>query len=137
MVNEAEAARVRRVFEPFAETGSGVQAVRWIRAEGATTKRGKPLDKGDVYKLLNNRTYAGEVAHKGTSYPGEHRAIVPRAAGALGPGACRPESQSTRAGEPEPGADAGTAARADLRRRRPGAVADEGGSTATTSASAC
>jgi hypothetical protein len=34
--------------------------------------------KGDVYKLLNNRTYAGEVAHKGKVYPGEHEAIVPR-----------------------------------------------------------
>jgi hypothetical protein len=30
------------------------------------------------YKLLNNRTYAGEVAHKGKVYPGEHRAIVPQ-----------------------------------------------------------
>ena len=78
VVNEAEAARVRRVFELFAETGSGAETVLRLRAEGATSKSGRPLDKGDVYKLLNNRTYAGEVAHKGRVYPGEHRAIVPR-----------------------------------------------------------
>ncbi|MDR3533708.1 MAG: recombinase family protein, partial [Rhodopila sp.] len=43
-----------------------------------TTKRGKPIDKADIYKLLNNRTYLGEAVHKGTSYPGEHAGIVPQ-----------------------------------------------------------
>ena len=78
VVNEDEARRVRRVFEIFAETGSGVETVRRLHAEGATSKTGRPLDKGDVYKLLNNRTYVGEAAHKGQVYPGEHQAIVPR-----------------------------------------------------------
>jgi site-specific DNA recombinase len=44
-----------------------------------TTKRGKPIDKGDLYKLLNNRVYLGEAVHKGTAYPGEHKAIIDRA----------------------------------------------------------
>ena len=78
VVNEAEAARVRRVFELFAETGSGVETVRRLRDEGVAAKSGRPLNKGDVYKLLHNRTYVGEVAHKGKVYPGEHEAIVPR-----------------------------------------------------------
>ncbi len=78
VVNEDEAPRVRRVFEIFAETGSGVETVARLRGEGATSKAGRPLDKGDVYKLLNNRTYVGEVAHKGQVYPGEHQGIVPR-----------------------------------------------------------
>ncbi len=78
VVNEAEAAIVRRVFAGFAEIGSGTKLTRVLRAEGVSTKRGKPIDKGDVYKLLNNRTYVGEVAHKGQSYPGEHQAIVDR-----------------------------------------------------------
>ena len=78
VVNEAEAARVRRVFDLFAETGSGVETVRRLRAEGVTAKSGRSLNKGDIYKLLNSRTYVGEVAHKGQVYPGEHEAIVPR-----------------------------------------------------------
>ncbi|WP_456237088.1 recombinase family protein [Belnapia mucosa] len=77
--NEAEAARVRRVFELFVETGSGVETVRRLQAEGVTSKSGRPLDKGDVYKLLHNRTYVGEATHKGQVYHGEHQAIVPRA----------------------------------------------------------
>ncbi len=30
-------------------------------------------------QLLSNRVYLGEAVHKGTAYPGEHEAIVPRA----------------------------------------------------------
>jgi DNA invertase Pin-like site-specific DNA recombinase len=79
VVNDAEAARVRRVFELFAETGSGVETVRRCRAEGITARSGRPIDKGDVYKILHLRTYVGEVAHRGNVYPGEHAAIVSRA----------------------------------------------------------
>jgi DNA invertase Pin-like site-specific DNA recombinase len=78
VMNEAEAARVRRVFEVFAETGSGAETVRRLRDEGVVAKSGRPLNKGDAYKLLNNRTYVGEVAHKGKAYDGEHEAIVHR-----------------------------------------------------------
>ena len=78
VVNEPEAAQVRRVFELFVETGSGVETVRRLHAEGVTSKSGKLLDKGDVYKALNLRTYIGEVTHKGNIYRGEHQAIVPR-----------------------------------------------------------
>ncbi|WP_291297695.1 recombinase family protein [Elioraea sp.] len=76
--DEDEAARVLRVFTLFVETGSGVETVRQLRAEGITAKSGRALDKGDVYKILNLRTYLGEVVHKGSIYPGEHEAIVPR-----------------------------------------------------------
>jgi hypothetical protein len=36
------------------------------------------LDKGVLYKLLNNRVYVGDAVHKGTAYPGEHEAIIDR-----------------------------------------------------------
>jgi hypothetical protein len=52
--------------------------VKRLRVEGATSKTGRPLDRGDIYKLLNNRTYVGEASHKGQVYPGEHQGIVPR-----------------------------------------------------------
>ncbi|WP_338025369.1 recombinase family protein [Crenalkalicoccus roseus] len=78
VVNEAEAARVRRVFALFVETGSGVETVRRLQAEEITAKSGRPLDKGDVYKILNLRTYLGEVTRRGNVYRGEHQAIVPR-----------------------------------------------------------
>jgi DNA invertase Pin-like site-specific DNA recombinase len=78
VINEAEAETVRRVFALFLETRSGMETARQLQAEGRTSKTGRPLNKGDVYKLLNNRTYVGEAAHKGKVYPGEHEAIIPR-----------------------------------------------------------
>ena len=35
--------------------------------------------KGFLYKLFRNRVYLGEAVHKGTSYPGEHQAIINQA----------------------------------------------------------
>ena len=79
MVNDAEAALVRRIFQGFVETESCTRLVQVLRAEGATTKRGRPLSKSDVYRILGNRVYLGEAVHKGTAYPGEHDAIVTQA----------------------------------------------------------
>jgi hypothetical protein len=79
VINEDEAETVRRVFDLFLETRSGTETARQLRAEGRTSKTGRPLNKGDVYKLLNNRTYVGEAAHKGKVYPGEHQPIIDRA----------------------------------------------------------
>jgi DNA invertase Pin-like site-specific DNA recombinase len=79
MVNEAEAKKVRMIFERFAKLGSATILVRQMRGEGVTGKQGKLVDKGYVYKLLNNRVYIGLAVHKGTAYPGEHDAIIAQA----------------------------------------------------------
>jgi DNA invertase Pin-like site-specific DNA recombinase len=76
VVNEAEAETVRAIFERFIKIESATTLVRMLRAEGVTGKQGKLVDKGYVYKLLNNRVYIGLAVHKGTAYPGEHDAIV-------------------------------------------------------------
>ncbi|WP_372624702.1 recombinase family protein [Falsiroseomonas sp.] len=79
VVNDAEAALVQRIFQGFVEMESCTKLVRTLRAEGATTKRGRTLTKSDVYRILRNRVYLGEAVHKGTAYPGEHDAIVTQA----------------------------------------------------------
>ena len=76
VVNDAEAALVRRIFQSFVEMESCTRLVQVLRADGATTKRGRPLTKSDVYRILSNRVYLGEAVHKGTAYPGEHEAII-------------------------------------------------------------
>jgi site-specific DNA recombinase len=76
VVNAAEADLVRRIFARFVELGSVTLLVRELQQEGATTKQGRPFDKGIVYKLLNNRVYIGEAVHKGIAHPGEQAAIV-------------------------------------------------------------
>jgi len=76
VINEAEAAAVRRMFKRFTELGSATLLTRELVAAGALNKRGKQIDKGFLYKLFRNRLYLGEAVHKGTSYPGEHQALI-------------------------------------------------------------
>ncbi len=76
LINEAEAITVRHMFRRFVELGSATTLTRELVAGGVLNKRGKPIDKGFLYKLFRNRLYLGEAVHKGTSYPGEHDAII-------------------------------------------------------------
>jgi DNA invertase Pin-like site-specific DNA recombinase len=79
VVNETEAALVRRIFERFVRCGSVTVLARELAAENARNKYGKAIDKGIVYRLLNNRVYVGDAVHKGAAYPGEHDPIVSKA----------------------------------------------------------
>ena len=79
VVNENEAATVRMIFQRFALIGSATMLAKALAAEGVLNKRGKLIDKGFLYKLINNRVYLGEAVHKGTAYPGEHAAIIDQA----------------------------------------------------------
>jgi site-specific DNA recombinase len=76
VINQAEAKIVRGIFERFARLGSATVLVRELAARRVVNKYGKPIDKGYLYKMLHNRVYLGEAVHKGTSYPGEHKAII-------------------------------------------------------------
>ena len=78
--NPGDAAQVRWVFARFIEIGSGTVLSRELAARGVTTSRGHRIDKKFIYRMLNNRVYIGEAVHKGTSYPGEHKAIIDREA---------------------------------------------------------
>jgi site-specific DNA recombinase len=78
VVNEQDAKLVRSIFQRFLKTGSATILARQLVQEGVRNKYGKSIDKGMLYKLLNNPVYIGEAVHKGVSYPGEHTAIVDR-----------------------------------------------------------
>ncbi|WP_340583897.1 recombinase family protein [Brucella pseudintermedia] len=79
VIEETEAATVRMIFERFVSIGSATVLAKALAAENVRTRRGKLVDKGVLYKLLNNRVYIGEAVHKGESYPGEHKPIIDRA----------------------------------------------------------
>lgn len=76
VVNQDEAAKVRIVFERFVEIGSATVLARDLRRDGFRNKQGTLINKGYLYRLLNNRVYRGEAVHKAVAYPGEHDAIV-------------------------------------------------------------
>jgi DNA invertase Pin-like site-specific DNA recombinase len=86
--NEREAKIIRHIFQRFVELGSSTMLVKELRLDGVTSKswitqdgkfrEGKLIDKGLIYKLLNNRTYLGELRHKEQWYQAEHPPIIER-----------------------------------------------------------
>jgi hypothetical protein len=78
VVEEERAEHVRWIFARFLEIGSGTELAREVADRGLCTRRGNPIDKKYIYRILNNRAYIGEAVHKGESYPGEHHAIIDR-----------------------------------------------------------
>jgi site-specific DNA recombinase len=78
LIHEADAERVRAIFRRFVQLKSATQLARELVAANERNRYGHLLDKGVLYKILHNRVYLGEAVHKGTSYPGEHEAIIDR-----------------------------------------------------------
>ena len=68
IVNEVDARLVRSIFQRFLEVGSATTLARQLIAENIRNKYGKLIDKGMLYKLLNNPVYVGVAMHKG-SFP--------------------------------------------------------------------
>jgi hypothetical protein len=78
IIQPADAERVRSIFKRFVQLKSATLLARELVLAGATNRYGHLLDKGVLYRLLNNRVYIGEAVHKGVSYPGEHQAVIDR-----------------------------------------------------------
>jgi DNA invertase Pin-like site-specific DNA recombinase len=78
VIDESEASTVRSIFERFLKVGSATLLARQLREEGVSSRKGRLVDKGFIYKLLANRIYIGDAMHKGTAYPGQHQAIISR-----------------------------------------------------------
>ncbi|MEO5334090.1 MAG: recombinase family protein, partial [Magnetococcus sp. YQC-5] len=78
VIHPTESETVRTIFRRFAEIGSATQLIRELAESGTVGKNGLPMDKGYLYRILNNRLYIGEVTYHGEVYPGEHQGIVER-----------------------------------------------------------
>lgn len=76
VVNKTEAKLVHSIFARFSRGTPPQILIEELAKEGSLNKQGKLVDKGYLYRVLNNRVYLGEAVHKGTSYPGEHEAII-------------------------------------------------------------
>jgi DNA invertase Pin-like site-specific DNA recombinase len=86
LVIDSEAEVVRAIFRRYAELGSvrlvkeeldarGIKSKSWTSASGRLIG-GKPFSRGALYLMLQNRTYLGEIVHKGQSHPGGHAPII-------------------------------------------------------------
>lgn len=86
IINDAEAPRVREIYQIYLRSGSLIPVVeelarrgwtmkRWTTREGRT-RGGAPFNKTTLHNLLTNVAYTGQIRFKGELLPGEHEAIV-------------------------------------------------------------
>jgi site-specific DNA recombinase len=88
VVNEGEAQIVRHVYCRYLELGSVRLLKQQLDAEGVVSKShvslegrhwgGRPLARGALYLMLQNRIYIGEISHKDQHYTGDHAPIIER-----------------------------------------------------------
>jgi site-specific DNA recombinase len=88
VIDQAEAAIVRRAFNLYLQHGtvksvhtelSRLKIVRPLgRAKTGRAYGGRPFSRGQIYRLLSNPIYLGEIDHKGARYDGQHKAIINR-----------------------------------------------------------
>jgi site-specific DNA recombinase len=86
VVIPGEAETVRHIFRRYVALGSVRLLQQELETQGITSKSwtsssgrhwgGKPIARGALYLLLQNRIYRGEIVHKDQHYPGEHQAII-------------------------------------------------------------
>ncbi len=86
LVQDQEAALVRRIFERYLADRSLLAVTKWLNSQDLTTKRhitrkgkrlgGVPFKITHIQALLKNVLYTGQVAYNGQRYPAEHDPIV-------------------------------------------------------------
>ena len=86
VINPTEAETVRHIYLRYAELGSVRELKDDLDQDGIVSKSrigklgslagGKPMARGALYLMLQNRLYRGDIVHKDKSYPGEHDAII-------------------------------------------------------------
>ena len=75
-INAEQAKTVKWIFRRFQETGSPRQIAAELNAKGIVDRRGRIWNAPHIARMIGNRTYAGQVAHKGNIYAGEQEAII-------------------------------------------------------------
>lgn len=88
VVNELEAARVRRMFDLYLEQESLIDTARELNRLGWQTKswrtkkggvcEGTQFNKTRLHSILTNVVYSGRVKYKDETHDGEHEPIVDR-----------------------------------------------------------
>ena len=76
IIETSGAAKVKKIFEKYIELKSVPKLKTYLAGENIRTNTGKNFDKGQLYHILQNKTYTGKIVHKNNVYEGEHAAII-------------------------------------------------------------
>ncbi len=86
VVQLSDAQVVKQIFELYLKLGCVSRLKEHLDQQGMRSKKrisrtgrasgGAVYSRGALYGMLQNRIYLGEITHKGSSYPGQHAAII-------------------------------------------------------------
>jgi len=76
LIEPKEAVLVKQIFERFNTEKSVTKIVQHLNEQDIRTKRNCKFCKQSVYKILHNRTYIGEISHKGENFSGQHKGLI-------------------------------------------------------------
>ena len=76
VVEKSGATKVKKIFEKYIELKSVPKLKTYLACEDIRTNTGRNFDKGQLYHILQNKTYTGKIVHKNNVYNGEHSAII-------------------------------------------------------------
>ena len=76
IIDPEQAAMVRSIYQSYLDLGTVRLLQHRLDTEGITGVGGRPIGRGALFYMLQNRIYRGEISHRGNVYPGEHQAIV-------------------------------------------------------------
>jgi site-specific DNA recombinase len=89
VANNAEAETVRTLFDLYDQYGclrviENKARDRRLKSKAHTfatgrTAGGRPFSRGQIYYILRNPLYIGDIRHKDKTYPGQHPAIIDHA----------------------------------------------------------
>lgn len=76
VINPAEAEVVKEIFNKYAKGFTGVQIVKDLKSRGIRNKKGNYIKTSQIYQMIFNRKYIGEVEHNGKVYTNIYPAIL-------------------------------------------------------------
>lgn len=79
VIDENTAPMVEQAFKLYIQPDHNIQSVAIELAEiGLTTRKGRPLGKTAVHKMLREPFYKGTIRFNGVNYPGAHEPLLSR-----------------------------------------------------------
>jgi len=76
LINPAEAEVLKDIYLQYLKLGNVTAVCAHLESRQLRTRTKKSFSRGAIYHLLSSRIYAGEIAHRGQIYPGQHEAII-------------------------------------------------------------
>jgi site-specific DNA recombinase len=85
-VNTTEAKTINEIYSQYLVLRSVKSLKQHLDNQGIVSKQrvssdgkhtgGKPISRGNLYRILSNPIYKGEIRHKQETHPGQHEAII-------------------------------------------------------------